>query len=101
MIEQENLLEHGLAMSQIFAERLGELADRCDLIQEIRIRGMMIGVELSVEGAGIVKGCLERQLLINCTQTTVLRLLPALNITAAQVHDGLDIPSDVLLKHSP
>jgi predicted acetylornithine/succinylornithine family transaminase len=100
MIEQENLLEYGATMSDLFAKRLHELAEQCDLIQDVRVCGMMIGIELSVEGAPIVKACLERQLLINCTQQTVIRLLPALNISAEQIHAGLDILSDVLLHHS-
>jgi acetylornithine/succinyldiaminopimelate/putrescine aminotransferase len=57
----------------------------------------MIGVELAVEGAAIVQACLERQLLINCTQGTVLRLLPALNITPEQVKAGIEILTDALL----
>ena len=40
----------------------------------------MIGVELLVEGADIVRKCMDRGLLINCTQQTVIRLLPAMNL---------------------
>jgi acetylornithine/succinyldiaminopimelate/putrescine aminotransferase len=29
--------------------------------------------------------------LINCTQGTVIRLLPAMNLTVQQAHDGCDI----------
>jgi predicted acetylornithine/succinylornithine family transaminase len=97
MIEQENLLERGRAMSQLFERRLRELAGRCELIREVRVCGMMIGIELTVEGAPVVQACLERQLLINCTHQTVIRLLPALNISADEVNEGLDILSDVLL----
>ena len=61
--------------------------------------GVMIGVELAIEGAAIVKDCLQRRLLINCTQGTVLRLLPAMNLTTKQAHDGLDILGEVL-KHA-
>ena len=67
MIEQENLLERGRAMSQLFEQRLQELAGRCELIKEVRVCGMMIGIELTVEGSPFVQACLERQLLINCT----------------------------------
>ena len=95
MIEQENLLEHGLAVSQIFRQRLTALQAECDLVRDVRVLGMMIGVELSIEGAPIVKGCLERKLLINCTHGTVLRLLPALNLTAQQAHEGCDILAEV------
>jgi acetylornithine/succinyldiaminopimelate/putrescine aminotransferase len=100
MIEREQLLENGLAMSQVFQQRLEELAASCNLIQEVRVCGLMIGIELAVEGEPVVRACLERQLLINCTQSTVLRLLPALNVTAEQVDEGLDILADVLQNHS-
>jgi acetylornithine/N-succinyldiaminopimelate aminotransferase len=62
----------------------------------VRILGVMIGVELAVEGAPVVKSCLDRRLLINCTQGTVLRLLPAMNLTIEQAHEGLDILGEVL-----
>src|SRR5919199_994556 len=42
--------------------------------------------------------CLERRLLINCTHTTVLRLLPALTLTDAELDQGCDILEEVLTK---
>jgi len=57
-----------------FARRFAALQARCPLIQEIRVLGTMIGVELSVDGAPIVDQCLQRRLLINCTHGNVLRL---------------------------
>jgi len=54
-------------------------------------------VELSVDGAPIVQACLQRHLLINCTHGTVLRLLPALTLTDAQLDEGCGILADVLL----
>jgi acetylornithine/succinyldiaminopimelate/putrescine aminotransferase len=91
-------LENGKQLGQIFRERLESLAAQCDLVREVRVLGVMIGVELAIEGAAIVKACLERRLLINCTQGVVLRLLPALNLTAEQAHEGLDILCDILKK---
>jgi acetylornithine/succinyldiaminopimelate/putrescine aminotransferase len=51
---------------------------------------------LTVEGAPLVQACLDRRLLINCTHDTVLRLLPAMTLTAEQAHQGCDILSEVL-----
>jgi len=96
MIEEENLLENAQQLGSLFRHRLETLRDECDLIREVRVLGVMIGVELAIEGAPIVKGCLERKLLINCTQGTVIRLLPAMNLTAEQAHEGLDILGEVL-----
>ena len=61
--------------------------------------GVMVGVELSVDGSQIVDQCLQRRLLINCTHGTVLRLLPALNLTDDQLHAGCDILEEVLLSY--
>ena len=95
-VDRENLLEHAQRISSLFRERLTELQSNCKLIREIRILGLMIGIELTCDGAAIVKACLNRRLLINCTHGVVLRLLPALNLPEDQLHAGCDILADVL-----
>jgi predicted acetylornithine/succinylornithine family transaminase len=96
-IEADGLLARAEALGEYFRRRLEALRPRCPLIQEVRVKGAMIGVELSVDGAPIVRGCLERRLLINCTHTTVLRLLPALTLTDDDAAAGCDILEEVLL----
>jgi acetylornithine/N-succinyldiaminopimelate aminotransferase len=61
----------------------------------------MIGLELAVEGMPLVNQCLERGLLVNCTQQTVLRLLPAMTLNDEQLEEGCDILSNVLRKYAP
>ena len=63
---------------------------------DIVVKGVMIGVELSIEGAPIVKACMEKRLLINCTHGTVLRLLPAMNLTEKQAQQGCDIIAEAI-----
>jgi acetylornithine/succinyldiaminopimelate/putrescine aminotransferase len=96
MIDQENLLENAQKISAVFAERFEALKNECDIVRDVRILGLMIGVELSIEGAPIVKACLERKLLVNCTHNTVLRLLPAMNLTSQQAAEGCDILAEVI-----
>lgn len=96
MIERENLLANAKAISAIFRERLEEMAQKRPAIREVRVLGLMIGVELAIEGAPIVQACLERRLLINCTHGVVLRLLPAMNLTEGQAHDACDILAEAL-----
>jgi len=96
MIEQEDLLSATRRLSEIFQQRLEELRQQCGIIQEVRILGLMIGIELTIEGAATVKACMERNLLVNCTQGTVVRLLPAMNLSEEQAHEGCDILADVL-----
>jgi acetylornithine/succinyldiaminopimelate/putrescine aminotransferase len=99
-VENENLLQHAQQISTVFRNRLEQMKQECNLIRDIRILGVMIGVELTADGAPIVKRCLERRLLVNATHGTVLRLLPALNISEEQVHEGCDILADVLKHHT-
>lgn len=95
-IEAEGLLKRTVELEQSFRERLEALKARCPFIKEVRVKGVMIGVELTIDGAPFVAECLKRRLLINCTHGTVLRLLPAMNLTDAELEEGCDILTDVL-----
>ena len=98
MIESEKLLERTQTISGLFFTALGQLAQESNLVQEVRGAGMMIGIELATEGAPFVKTCMDRGLLINCTQGNVLRLLPAMTIEETIANEGLAILTDVLKK---
>jgi acetylornithine/N-succinyldiaminopimelate aminotransferase len=95
-IEQENLLPHVAEMSARFASHFTRLKSELPIIRELRVRGMMIGIDLNIVGTPAVGKCMERGVLINCTHDTVIRLLPALNITPAQVDEGAAVVADVL-----
>jgi predicted acetylornithine/succinylornithine family transaminase len=97
-IEADGLLARAEQIGAAFRRRFEALRTRCPLIQDIRILGAMIGLELSIEGPWAVEECLKRRLLINCTHGTVLRLLPALTLTDQELAQGCDILEDVLLK---
>ena len=96
MIEREKLLEKACRLGEVFRQRLVELQGECGIIREVRVVGLMIGVELAVEGARAVQECLQRRLLINCTHKTVIRLLPAMTLEESQLHEGCDILAEVL-----
>lgn len=96
MIEDEKLLANTKQIGQIFKTRLEALRDECDLIRDVRVLGVMIGVELAIEGAEIIRQCMNRKLLVNCTHNTVLRLLPAMNLTPEQAETGCDILAEVI-----
>ena len=98
MIEREHLLDHVDRTADIFRARLEELKARCDVIRDVRVFGMMIGIELSIDGAAVVQACLEKNLLVNCTQGRVIRLLPAMTLSAAEVHEGCDRLSDAIIE---
>ena len=90
-IEKQGLLERVTHLGHVMFERLNALKARFPIIREVRGRGFMIGLELSVDGRPIVEACRAQRVLINCTQERVLRLLPAMTITRAQLDRGLDV----------
>jgi acetylornithine/N-succinyldiaminopimelate aminotransferase len=98
MIEQQGLLERATQLGDQFRTRLLALADQCDAIVEVRQVGLMIGIELAVEAAPVVAACLEKGLLINSTQQTVLRLLPALTLADSEVDEGCNRLAEALLQ---
>ena len=88
-LEDEKLLENIRARGEELREGLTKLAAKFDFIREIRVEGLMIGVELSIEGGPFVSWAMQRGLLINCTHDFTLRLLPPFIITRAQVREFL------------
>lgn len=85
IIESENILEHCQKVGDYFKSRLEWLKDRHPVVEEVRGAGLMLGMKLSQKGAPIVDACMEKGLLINCTQENVLRFVPPLVITAEEV----------------
>jgi predicted acetylornithine/succinylornithine family transaminase len=100
-IEEDNLLARGRELGERFRARLGPLVDELAIVEELRVVGVMIGLELAVDAAPIVERCLERGLLINATQGTVIRLLPALTLTNEELDEGCSVLADVLRSYSP
>src|SRR5262249_26465264 len=63
-IEKDGLLARAEKIGARFKERFEALRPRCPAIQQVRVCGAMIGLELSVDGAPLVDQCLRRRLLI-------------------------------------
>jgi acetylornithine aminotransferase/acetylornithine/N-succinyldiaminopimelate aminotransferase len=96
IVEDEKLLENIRTRGAELREGLTKLAAKFGFIREIRGEGLMIGVELSIEGAPFVSEAMRRGLLINCTHDFTLRLLPPFIITRAQVREFLRLFEIVL-----
>jgi acetylornithine/succinyldiaminopimelate/putrescine aminotransferase len=100
-IEEEGLLERAVTLGERFRSRLQPLVDALPHVRELRICGLMIGLELTVDAAPVVQACLERRLLINATQGCVIRLLPAMTLADQQVDEGCEIIAEVLREAVP
>ena len=95
-IRKEGLLKNAQVMGQLLAEGLEELKSRHAVIEEIRGLGLMRGVALKIPGGPVVDKARAKGLLINCTQETVLRIMPPINVTRKQIVQALKILEEVL-----
>jgi acetylornithine/N-succinyldiaminopimelate aminotransferase len=89
VIEEEDLLANVRARGAELRAGLEKLAARFDFIHEVRGEGLILGIDLSVEGAPFVREALRRGLLINCTHDHILRLLPPFIIRRRDVAEFL------------
>ena len=84
-ILEEGMLENCEKVGAYFLGRLEEIKKHFPFVKEIRGRGLILGVELSMDGGPIVKEMMQRGILINCTMGNVLRFLPPLIVTKQEV----------------
>ncbi|MCX7983695.1 MAG: acetylornithine/succinylornithine family transaminase [Bacteroidetes bacterium] len=76
-VVDNKLMEQAGAIGLYILTCASELKEKFPtLIKEVRGRGCMIGIDLTIEGQSIVDTLLERGFLVNCTNTTVIRFLP-------------------------
>ena len=90
-IYAEKIMKNVKAQGPYLIGKLNELKSKYDIIKEVRGLGLMIGVELTIDGTAIFKECFSRGLIINCTQGNVLRIMPALNVTRRQINKAIHI----------
>ncbi len=95
-IEEEHLLDNARKMAERFRKHFTALAQETTIVKDLRIQGMMIGVELTVPSTPAVQKCMDRGVLINATHDTVVRLLPPLNITPDEVDRGCEVVCQVI-----
>jgi 4-aminobutyrate aminotransferase/(S)-3-amino-2-methylpropionate transaminase len=108
-IEAGGVLERAQQIGAIFESRLGGMKAKYPVVGDVRGRGAMMAIELVEPGTlnpnapavdSITKHChLNGVLVLNAgTFGNVIRFLPPLAITDAQLHEALDILEEGLAK---
>jgi acetylornithine/N-succinyldiaminopimelate aminotransferase len=83
------LLAHVDRVGRHFEQRLRSLAARHPIVKEVRGTGLIWGLQLDRDATAVVPAALERAVVVNRTAQTVVRLLPPLIITEAEVDEAL------------
>lgn len=100
VILEEKLVENAAQVGEYFMEQLRNLQGRYPIIGDVRGRGLMIATEFSRDGKpdtdttkAVAKACVDnRLLLLTCgPSSNVIRWIPPLIVTKAQIDDALAI----------
>jgi acetylornithine aminotransferase/acetylornithine/N-succinyldiaminopimelate aminotransferase len=87
---ERGLLEHVKSVGDHLERRLRTLALKHPVIAEVRGAGLMRGLELRIDATAVVDLARDRGLLVNRTNEKVVRLLPPLTISAADLDAGIE-----------
>ena len=90
----EELADQAASKGAYLRDKIARLANGMPSVVDIRGMGLMIGVELSFAGRGVVEDMMHMGVLSNCTQGNVLRLVPPLVIS----EEDLDTLAEVLVR---
>ena|ERR1043165_524651 len=94
---QNGLLESVSELSEWFITELDLLKKQFpEKIKEIRGKGFMVGIDLTIDAKQVYQTLLKRNIITNVTAGTVLRLLPPLIITRVELQKFLDLFSKIL-----
>jgi len=97
-IEKDRLLANANRMGDYLVKGLNKLKKKSpDVINCIRHKALMIGVELNIDGNQVVESCLEKGLLINCTQGNILRIMPPIIVNKGESNKALKILNEVII----
>ncbi len=98
-IAEKGLVKNAEVLGEIFKAGLLQLKEALPtLIREVRGIGLMLGMELSIEGDPLVTAMREKHILINCTDQTVLRFLPPLILQETHIQQTLAALHEVFLQ---
>ena len=100
VVEDENLMSNIRERGAELRAGLESIAARFDFIREIRGEGLMVGVDLTIDGAPFVELALRSALIMNCTHEHILRLLPPFIIRKRDVA-GFLAKFEIVLARAP
>ena len=85
ILVEEQVIENGKSAGSYFKEKLLELKSRHAIIEDVRGMGLLLGMKIKIDGAPIVKQCMQNGFLINCIQERILRFIPPLIISREEI----------------
>jgi acetylornithine aminotransferase len=85
LLEDDHILENCQRMGEYLLKQLNELVEDHAFVRSVRGKGLLVGMDLMMDGRPIVSECLSEGVVINCTAEKVLRFIPPLIITQEEI----------------
>jgi acetylornithine/succinyldiaminopimelate/putrescine aminotransferase len=92
VLEQlDALAPHIRDVAELFERRLLDLQRQHAVVTAVRGAGLMRGLELAVDAQPVVEAALKAGLLVNRTAERVVRMLPPLTVSEAEIEEAINI----------
>ena len=95
----DGIVKHCEDIGRYLYEGLMALKKRFPFIVDVRGMGLILGIELSINGDEVLREFIKEGVILNCTKGNVLRLLPPLIITKDDVDLFLEIGERIFERH--
>ncbi len=98
---RDELAKRAAELGNDFMQKTRALAEKLPgTIKEVRGYGLMLGIDLAIDGKPVWEALLAKGFILNLTQDTVLRLLPALTIEQKHLDSFLVALEEILTNYS-
>ncbi len=91
VLKKNKVPQRAQKIGRLLRKEFEKLKKDFSFIKEVRGLGLMLGMELSIDGVELIKECLSQGLIMNCTQGNVIRMLPSLLVTEKELRAALKI----------
>ena len=95
-IEEEKLFDKAYVNGANIMKRLRAESEQESSIQDVRGRGLMIGVELDIQSKPVVLKMMEKGVIANAIGENVVRLVPPLVISMDELNTVVDVLLDCI-----
>ena len=96
ILEDQDIVGQCARLGEYFMKGLLDLKGRCPAVTDVRGLGLLIGVEVTLDARELVHDLRKRGILANATSEHVLRFVPPLIVTTAEIDRVVVTLGDVI-----
>jgi len=90
-IKEKDILERVNKYGKYLKNKLEKLKEKYTCIKKVKGIGLMLAIELEMDGRQFYKLCLNKKLLLNCTHGNVIRIMPSLTVKKKEIDRAVEI----------